>query len=145
MSQREGRSPDILSRIRTNLDVVAQGLVGQRKRNGYGRDYEGYYWGTNGVIARTCMLLQAANVLHPNPDYLDTCADQIGYLYGRNQYNRSQVTGSGVEPPLHPHHRISGADSVDAPYPGLLVGGGQKATSWLDIQSDFSSNEVAIN
>jgi endoglucanase len=145
LSKREGRDPELLDKVRQDLDRTARALVISRGSGGYGRDLKVYYWGTNGVIARTCMLLQAANALAPNPDYLDTCADQIGYLYGRNQYNRSQVTGSGIAPPLHPHHRLSGADSVDPPYPGLLVGGGQTATSWADSQDNFSSNEVAIN
>src|SRR5206468_4038009 len=85
------------------------------------------------------------NHLSPDARFADVCADQIAYLYGRNQYNRSQVTGAGIAPPEHPHHRPSGSDSVDAPYPGLLVGCGQTATNWKDQQSDYSSNEVAIN
>jgi MYXO-CTERM domain-containing protein len=91
------------------------------------------------------MLLQAANRLEANPRYVEVCSDQIAYLYGRNQYNRSYVTGAGIDPPLHPHHRISGSDDIEEPYPGLLVGGGQSATNWKDQQSDFSSNEIAIN
>jgi MYXO-CTERM domain-containing protein len=97
------------------------------------------------MVARTCMLLQSAYALNPDPAYLDVCADQIGFLYGRNQYNRSQVTGAGIDPPRNPHHRPSGADSATEPYPGLLVGGGETAIDWRDLQNSFSTNEVAIN
>src|SRR5262249_54916573 len=45
----------------------------------------------------------------------------------------------------HPHHRISAADDVDDPYPGLVVGGGQSPTSWQDVQGNATTNEVAIN
>lgn len=145
LSEREGRDSAKLKSARATLREVAEELVFNHGLNGYGRGYPEYYWGSNGVIARTCMLLQSANHLQPDARFVDVCADQIGHLYGRNQYNRSYVTGAGIAPPEHPHHRPSGADSVEAPYPGLLVGGGQTASNWKDQQSDFSSNEVAIN
>lgn len=145
LSEREGRDPAKLAGARQSIKDVAEQIVAEHDASGYGRGFSGYYWGSNGVVARTCMLLQSANKLEPDARYVDACADQVGYLYGRNQYNRSYVTGSGIEPPLHPHHRPSGSDSVDEPYPGLLVGGGQSASDWKDLQSDFSTNEVAIN
>jgi endoglucanase len=145
LSAREGRNPVFVASLTAALDRVAKALITYHGLSSYGRDFPAYYWGSNGVIARTCMLLQSANVLNPTPEYLDVCSAQIAFLYGRNQYNRSQVTGAGVAPPLSPHHRPSGADSVLEPYPGLLVGGGQSATSWQDAQGNFQSNEVAIN
>ena len=63
------------------------------------------------------MLLQVANRLSPKADYLDTCVDQISWIFGRNYYNRSQVTGIGVNPPMHPHHRPSQSDGIDSPWP----------------------------
>jgi len=129
---------------RSNWSAAAT-LVGARNGNGYGRALTRYYWGANGSVARTCMVLQAANRVTPDPAYLDTCADQLGWLFGRNQYNRSQVTGVGIHPPLYPHHRPSGADSVAQPWPGLLVGGGNKADDWVDDQDNFRVNEIAIN
>ncbi len=145
LSERSGRDPEIVEQLERELASVVHALLYAHAQSGFGRDAELYYWGTNGVIARTCMLLQTAHRLNPDPVLLDVCADQIGWLYGRNQYNRSQVTGAGIDPPLNPHHRISGADSVAEPYPGLLVGGGQAATDWVDLQNSFSTNEVAIN
>jgi hypothetical protein len=102
------------------------------------------------------MLLQVANRLAPKADYLDTCVDQISWIFGRNYYNRSQVTGLGINPPMHPHHRPSQADGIDSPWPGLLVGGGNNtstqaagnkngATNWIDDVNDYELNEVAIN
>jgi endoglucanase len=146
MSKREGKDPKVEQPLLQALKAVADGLSSSAGQHAYGRDYDGYYWGSNGVIARTCLLLQSAYFLvEQKPEYLDACAGQIAFLYGRNQYNRSQVTGSGIEPPLHPHARISGSDDIEAPYPGLLVGGGQSATNWQDSQSNFQTNEVAIN
>lgn len=60
--------------------------------------------------------------------------------------------------PLHPHHRISEADGVTLPVPGMVAGGpnpGQQdgcdypsdfpATSYSDTHCSYASNEVAIN
>jgi len=145
LSKREGRDPAIADQLEQALIAAADDISEVQRANGYGRGYSGFYWGTNGVVARLCLLLQSAYSLDRQQRYLDACSAQIGYLYGRNQYNRSQVTGSGIEPPLNPHHRASVSDDVDLPYPGLLVGGGISATAWRDVQADARNNEVAIN
>ena len=160
-SQRAGRTAATVTAIQKALTTAADTLVTQRNNSGYGRALSGkagaYYWGSNGAVARTCMLLQVANRLAAKADYLDTCADQVSWLFGRNYYNRSQVTGLGINPPMHPHHRPSQADGIDAPWPGLLVGGGNNtstqapnsnkngATNWTDDVNDYELNEVAIN
>jgi endoglucanase len=143
-SQRDGRSPGVLSALAAAVTAAANRLVAARTGNAFGRAVT-YYWGANGSVARTCMLLHAAAQLQANPAYDDTCLDQLAYLFGRNQYGRSQVTGVGVMPPLHPHHRPSGADHVAEPWPGLLVGGGRSPTDWVDDESQYAVNEVAIN
>jgi hypothetical protein len=160
-SQRSGRTSSTVTAIQKALITAADALVTSRNNSGYGRALSGkssqYYWGSNGSVARTCMLLQVANRLSPKADYLDTCADQISWIFGRNYYNRSQVTGIGSNPPLHPHHRPSQSDGIDNPWPGLLVGGGNNtstqapnsnkngATNWTDDVNDYELNEVAIN
>jgi endoglucanase len=160
-SQRTGRTAATVTAIQASLTKAADGLVTARNNSGYGRALSGkagnYYWGSNGAVARTCMLLQVANRLSPKADYLDTCVDQISWIFGRNYYNRSQVTGVGKDPPLHPHHRPSQADGIDNPWPGYLVGGGNNtstqapnsnkngATNWTDDVNDYELNEVAIN
>jgi len=159
-SKRSGRNASTVTAIQQSLLAAADTLVASRNASGYGRALSGkasqYYWGSNGAVARTCMLLQVANRLSPKADYLDTCVDQISWLFGRNTYNRSQVTGVGINPPLHPHHRPSQADGIDNPWPGLLVGGGNStstqagsnkngATNWIDDVNDYELNEVAIN
>lgn len=158
-SKRTGRSESLVSAIQKSLLTSADTLVTNHNNSGYGRALSGktsqYYWGSNGSVARTCMLLQVANRLAPKADYLDTCVDQIAWLFGRNYYNRSQVTGIGLDPPMHPHHRPSVADGIEKPWPGLLVGGGNNgakqgkttngAVNWLDEVDAYELNEVAIN
>jgi endoglucanase len=158
-SKRSGRSDSLVSAIQKSLTTAADTLVSNRNNSGYGRALSGktsqYYWGSNGSVARTCMLLQVANRISPKSDYLDTCVDQISWIFGRNYYNRSQVTGIGINPPMHPHHRPSQSDGISNPWPGLLVGGGNNgskqastsngAINWIDDVNDYELNEVAIN
>ena len=78
--------------------------------------------------------------------YRDVLLDQLAYLYGRNPYGRSLVTGDGHEPPLFPHHRPSVADGIEAPWPGHLVGGANPTElDWHDETEDPRTNENAIN
>jgi len=161
-SARDGREPATLAGFRSALVGAADTLVKNHRLGGYGRALTNYYWGVNGSLARTCMVLSQAYRVAPNADYIDTCADQLAFLFGRNPFNRSLVTGLGLNPPLHPHHRPSAADGIDAPYPGLLVGGGwayrqidgppvipactqPEGLCWSDDQNNYMTNEVAIN
>ena len=84
------------------------------------------------------------------------------YLLGRNATGYCYVTGFGDKSPMHPHHRPSEADGVEAPFPGMLVGGpnpGQQDKndmpmpyssnypdeSYMDVMQSYASNEIAIN
>jgi len=157
-----GRTDAVVTQVSQSITAAADTLVTAHKAGGYGRDLPNYYWGVNGSLARTCMLLQTAHRIAPNADYVDTCSDQLAFLFGRNSYDRSMVTGLGLNPPLHIHHRPSASDGIDAPYPGLLVGGAwtYRALSgtpaipactlpagacWVDQQENYEVNEVAIN
>ena len=47
---------------------------------------------------------------------------------------------------MFPHDRRSGADDVDQPWPGYVVGGPHpRAVDWRDEQDDYRTNEIAIN
>jgi endoglucanase len=145
LSQRPGRDPALVARVASSAMDAAATVVANHDASGYGRGALRYTWGSNGTVARTAMVLDVAHHLSGDPSYLDAAVDQLGYLFGRNHYNRSQVTGVGIAPPLTPHHRPSIADGIVAPFPGLLVGGGTTATNWVDDETMFMVNEVAIN
>lgn len=145
-SQRSGRDPELVERIRTALKETADQIVEQARRDVYARPLGArYYWGCNGAVARQAVILQAAHKLTPRPEYLHTILDAVGHLFGRNYYGRSFVTGLGHRPPMHPHDRRSGADGVEIPWPGYVIGGGHRATDWKDEQDDYRTNEIAIN
>jgi endoglucanase len=148
---------------------VADETVRNSQQHGYASPIGSLYsWGYNGFVARQTMILMAADRLTRNthgtvlhgaqllrqtpgrnsgkPEYRAACQDALNFLFGRNYYGRSFVTGLGFNPPEHPHDRRSGADDIVDPWPGYLVGGPHsKATDWKDVQEDARANEIAIN
>ncbi len=146
LSKREGKRDSIVADIRRDLLTTADSLVAKVKKDVYGRCLGGEYrWGCNGTVAREVITLMVANKVSPNPDYVNTALDAIGHLFGRNYYGRSYVTGLGYLPPMNPHSRRSGADEIEEPWPGYIIGGGHSATDWQDVRRSASTNEIAIN
>jgi endoglucanase len=147
LSKRPGKDASVLDSVRASLLETADGIVKARDEHGYARPLgTRYYWGCNGGVARQVLVLEAARRISSKPEYRTASLDALGYLFGRNSYGRSFVTGLGFEPPMHPHDRRSGGDNIDDPWPGYLVGGPHpRATSWQDLQDDFRTNEIAIN
>jgi endoglucanase len=146
LSKKPGKNPEILKSIQQNIVAVADTVVTKGSADVYGRPLGGiYYWGCNGTIVRQVLNLQIANKISPNKKYIQTSQDAIANIFGRNNYNRSFVTGLGIKPPMNPHDRRSGSDNELQPWPGYIVGGGHTATGWNDKQEDYSTNEIAIN
>ncbi|MGD2094506.1 MAG: glycoside hydrolase family 9 protein [Phycisphaerales bacterium] len=145
LSKRQGRNSELLESIRKDIVDVADAIVANAKRDVYGRPLVRYYWGCNGTIARQVLNLYVAERTSPKKEYIDTALDAIGHIFGRNYYGRSYVTGLGHKPPMKPHDRRSGADGIEEPWPGYIVGGGHSATGWQDVEESYSTNEIAIN
>jgi endoglucanase len=119
-----------------------------------------YVWGSNGVLGNYGMQLLVANAIQPNASYVNAAIEDLHYLLGRNTFSLSYVTRVGDNPFRHPHHRPSGADNNEEPWPGLLSGGPNHAKQdpemqklanlppakmYLDVQGSYASNEIAIN
>lgn len=146
LSERNGKDKNTEAVIHKNIVANADKLVSKAAEDVYDRPLAGrYYWGCNGTVARQVVNLQVANKLKPKHAYIETALDAIDHIFGNNYYNRSYVTGLGLNPPMRPHDRRSGADDVKAPWPGYIVGGGHSATDWVDKEESYSHNEVAIN
>lgn len=164
--------------VQQRIRTLAQRLVQQWKQSAWRVPMQAsdYKWGSNSeVLNQSLMLIQAVRLIDSTAgaanaasqgrfrqDALAAAQSNLDYVLGRNPMGRSQVTGFGWKPPLHPHHRPSQADGVADPVPGFLVGGanpGQQdkkecptgypsslpALSWLDDVCSYASNEVAIN
>jgi endoglucanase len=145
VSKKSGKNPEILKTIQKNIVDGANAIAKNASADVYGRPLVRYYWGCNGTIARQVLNLQIANRIAPNQAYVQTSLDAIAHIFGRNYYNRSYVTGLGINPAMNPHDRRSGSDQETEPWPGYLVGGGHSATGWHDKQEDYATNEIAIN
>jgi endoglucanase len=120
-----------------------------------------YYWGGNNGYANHGMLFMQAFRLTQNASYFNAAVSTLDYLLGKNATGYCFVTGTGTKSPMNIHHRISGADGIAAPIPGLLVGGPNtgsisdcgassypsalSAKSYVDMQCSYSTNEIAIN
>jgi len=117
-----------------------------------------FYWGSNGGAASKGVTLAYAYELSKDSKYLEGMTMVADYLLGRNATGYSFLTGYGTTSPMHPHHRLSGADGITDPLPGFLAGGPNEkqnddlnypserpALSYLDEQASYASNEIAIN
>lgn len=163
LAARKGSDLALLAEIRKRTQQAARSVVENTSKNGYrvslrSRDY---VWGSNGVAATYGMQLLIANLLTPDPSFVQTALDDLHYLLGRNTFSISWVTQVGENPYHHPHHRPSGADNNAEPWPGLLSGGpnaGRQdavlrklppdlppAKVYADDQWSYASNEIAIN
>ena len=112
-------------------------------------------FGTNGLS------LLYAHRLTGDAKYLKGALQDVEYMLGRNATGYCYVTGFGTKSPMHPHHRLSESDGIEAPYPGMLVGGPnpgqqdiaevkvypskQPDESYTDVMQSYASNEIAIN
>ncbi len=120
-----------------------------------------FNWGSNGTAATHGVVLMNAFNITKDSSYLKVALANMDYLMGRNGVNYSFVTGFGEVSPMDIHHRVSVADGVTAPVPGLLAGGPNtdaqsdcgastypstfRGKSYRDAYCSYSTNEIAIN
>ena len=149
------------------LKTTADNWVAEAQKSGYGVPLFGsnFRWGGNGFAANKALALFEINRISPNPDYVKSAQALLDYLFGRNPNAISYLTGFGEKAAKAPHHRISAADKIDAPVPGMLVGGPHQghqdeaecaryetsydisipAKSYVDHWCSYATNEIAIN
>ena len=150
------------TRLERTLIRAADDLVQRASGTAYGTVMGGatadFVWGSNSVAANQGIALVVAYRLTGDRSYLRHALGNLDYILGRNATGYSFVTGFGARTPQHPHHRPSASDGIDAPVPGLLVGGpnpgrqdgcAYPATApdkaYVDDVCAYASNEVAIN
>jgi len=132
-------------------DSTAYRDVMQKKRGNF-------IWGSNSIAGNEGVALILAYKLSGDKRYLRYALSNLDYLLGRNGTGYCYVTGYGSRAPMHPHHRLSIADGIVEPVPGLLVGGAQPAMqdhirvpstvpdeAYIDDERAYAVNEIAIN
>jgi len=118
-----------------------------------------YYWAGNNAFANGGRMFMQAFRLTGDAGYYNAALSTLDYLLGKNATTYCFVTGFGTKSPKHPHHRISSADGVVNPVPGMLVCGAggdgsdcgtssypskYPAKMYLDSECSYITNEVAI-
>lgn len=129
-----------------------------------------FYWGSNSVAGNQGIAMLIGYLATGKKAYKDGALGTLDYLLGKNPNAYCFVTGIGDKQVMNIHHRPSIADDEQQPVPGFLAGGpneGQQeypdcqrwngcpkypfakgtkvAMSYVDEQSSYASNEVAIN
>ena len=155
---------DLLVPFCAYCNNVIKGVDASCFQSPYGNSPRDFGWG---CLAEHCccqaMALLYADRLLGTTQYRRYALQNADYLLGRNATGYCYVTGFGDKSPMHPHHRISEADAVEAPFPGMLIGGpnpGQQDKrdmhdavypsnfpdeSYIDNMESYASNEIAIN
>ena len=155
---------EMLTQLTAYCDAAIQGVGETSFQSPYGNSPHQFGWG---CLAEHCccqaLLLLYADKMTGTTQYRRYALQNADYLLGRNATGYCYVTGFGDQSPMHPHHRPSEADGVEAPFPGMLVGGpnpGQQDKrdlggavypsnipdeSYVDAMQSYASNEIAIN
>ena len=125
----------------------------------------GFVWGSNSGILNNAIILALAYDATGKAPYRDVVGRAMDYLLGYNALRKSFITGYGINPVLHPHHRLWANDPESgfvAPPPGVVAGGPNRdiqdpemkaaglsglpiAKRYLDRIGSFATNEVCIN
>ena len=151
--------PILKARILQEADNMIKGVSDRAFMTVMGKSANDYVWGSNSVATNQGILLVQAYKLSKDRKYLDYALTNLDYVLGRNATGYSFITGYGHKAPMFPHHRLSEADGIADPIPGLIVGGpnpGQQDgcktypsaipdESYTDTVCSYASNEIAIN
>jgi endoglucanase len=157
----DNKTKEKIELIKKNLLKTADKIYETHEKSAFKIPMDSFAWGSNSDLANQGILLIHAYKITGEKKYLNAAEDCLNYILGANPLNMCFVTGFGDNSPKHIHHRPSSADKIDAPIPGLLVGGpttvsrsdcGENnymsnfpAMSYLDMECSYSTNEIAIN
>lgn len=165
-STRQDKDEQIVEKIKNDLERHADLLLDRIDKNGYKYVLEekDYIWGSNSIALNYAINLLAASEILNNSrvaNYRQGAMEILHYLFGRNPFSKSYVTGIGENYVKNIHHRPSVSDDIDDPYPGLLSGGPNMKKSdpvlkqlsfdtpaarcFVDDIGSYASNEIAIN
>ena len=153
------------AKIRKQLFETADDLTAKINKIPYRIAVDNFQWGSNSDIQNTAMILAYAYKLSGEQKYLNGVIETMDYIFGKNAVGYSFLTGFGSKHVMHIHNRISGADGIEEPLPGLIAGGPNAAQqdnikktkfgveypsdlpakSYVDKQPSYASNENAIN
>ncbi|REE82885.1 endoglucanase [Lutibacter oceani] len=153
-------SEDFATALTQNHIKLADAILEKLNKNPYRIALDLFEWGSNSDILNQAIILCYAHSLTKEEKYLNGAEQITDYIFGKNATGYSFLTGFGSKKVMFPHHRPSGADDIENPVPGFIVGGPNKdkqdsfnvtytsklpAKSFMDVQKSFASNEVCLN
>jgi endoglucanase len=139
---------------------LADSLLVKIDKNPYHVALDRYEWGSNSDVLNQAMILCVAHRLSGDEKYLAGAEKINDYVFGKNATGYCFLTGFGSKRVMFPHHRPSGADGIEDPVPGFVIGGPNHdrqdqhdveysseypAKAYMDVEPSFASNEVCIN
>ncbi|GAB6140440.1 glycoside hydrolase family 9 protein [Methylosoma difficile] len=133
----------------------AKATLANVKNSGYRIANARFVWSSNKLTIEEGVILLYAYRLSGDRAYLDAAIEQLDYIFGRNHFKQTFVTGIGTNPVKHPSHLF--LSTINGKLPGLLVGGpneleqsgigprNQGPLSYVDDARSYATNEYAID
>ena len=156
---------EIIDRCKAMLleycDATILDVEGSCFNNSYGNKPDEFLWGCLSSFCDQAICFLYAYEVTGDEKYLVNAHRNVNYILGQNATGYCYVTGFGTKSPMFPHSRLCHSDGIEAPIPGLLVGGPNPDQndiievkkydsdypdeSYMDIMPSYASNEIAIN
>lgn len=108
-----------------------------------------YYWGSNQQICVELKTMAMLDYINKTDTYSQVIRNNISYIFGRNNVNKSYVTGFGSDSPKDICHAPSAYTRVKfnstTPVPGWVVGGAiENGGKYEDNHNNYVCNEVCV-
>lgn len=153
---------EIKESLKKKCDEDIQELATSSFHSIFGNSAQDFHWGSN---SESCLGRGIAQMyeyaLTKDSKYRQAALSTLDYFFGRNATGYCYLTGFGTQKVMNIHHRISAADNIKEPVPGLVAGGANKGQedaefvpaytsnipdeSYQDNVGSYASNEIAIN
>lgn len=153
---------DIKESLKKKCDEDIQELATSSFHSIFGNSAQDFHWGSN---SESCLGRGIAQMyeyaLTKDSKYRQAALSTLDYFFGRNATGYCYLTGFGTQRVMNIHHRISAADNIKEPVPGLVAGGANKGQedaefvpayasnipdeAYQDNVGSYASNEIAIN
>ena len=153
---------EIKESLKNKCDEDIQELATSSFHSIFGNSAQDFHWGSN---SESCLGRGIAQMyeyaLTKDSKYRQAALSTLDYFFGRNATGYCYLTGFGTQRVMNIHHRISAADNIKEPVPGLVAGGANKGQedakfvpayasnipdeSYQDNVGSYASNEIAIN
>jgi endoglucanase len=153
-------NPELLEDLKEQHLALSDEILAKMEAIPYGISIDHFEWGSNSDVLNQAQILCIAHHLSREQKYLDGAIRNTDYIFGKNATGFSFLTGTGSKQVMNPHHRPSGADGIEEPVPGFILGGPNMhrqdraeveyasdfpAKSFEDVEASYASNEVCLN